>query len=80
MQIAMMEIGHLLLGSAKYDIAKELYEYIVNQLKKSEINIETGIFGADMEVGLINDGPVTIMLDSLELQQVKDEKLTKTNK
>lgn len=80
MQIAMMEIGHLLLGSAKYDIAKELYEYIVNQLKKSEINIETGIFGADMKVGLINDGPVTIMLDSLELQQVKDEKLTKTNK
>lgn len=80
MQIAMMEIGHLLLGSAKYDIAKELYEYIVNQLKKSEINIETGIFGADMKVGLINDGPVTIMLDSLELQQVKEEKLTKTNK
>lgn len=80
MQIAMMEIGRLLLGSAKYDIAKELYEYIVNQLKKSEINIETGIFGADMKVGLINDGPVTIMLDSLELQQVKDEKLTKTNK
>ncbi len=73
MQIAMMEIGHLLLGSAKYDIAKELYEYIVNQLKKSEINIETGIFGADMKVGLINDGPVTIMLDSLELQQVKEE-------
>lgn len=68
-----MEIGHLLLGSAKYDIAKELYEYIVNQLKKSEINIETGIFGADMKVGLINDGPVTIMLDSLELQQVKEE-------
>lgn len=73
MQIAMMEIGHLLFGSAKYDIAKELYEYIVNQLKKSEINIETGIFGADMKVGLINDGPVTIMLDSLELQQVKEE-------
>lgn len=68
-----MEIDHLLLGSAKYDIAKELYEYIVNQLKKSEINIETGIFGADMKVGLINDGPVTIMLDSLELQQVKEE-------
>ena len=80
MQIAMMEIGRLLLGSAKYDMAKELYEYIVHQLKKSEINIETGIFGADMKVGLINDGPVTIMLDSLELQQVKDEKLTKTNK
>lgn len=73
MQIAMMEIGRLLLGSAKYDIAKELYEYIVNQLKKSEINIETGIFGADMKVGLINDGPVTIMLDSLELQQVKEK-------
>ena len=63
-----MEIGHLLLGSAKYDIAKELYEYIVNQLKKSEINIETGIFGSDMKVGLINDGPVTIMLDSLEFK------------
>ena len=59
----MMEIGHLLLGSAKYDIAKELYEYIVNQLKKSEINIETGIFGADMKVSLENDGPFTVIFD-----------------
>lgn len=43
--------------------AKGLYEYIVEKLKQSNRKVETGIFGAMMEVELINDGPVTIMLE-----------------
>lgn len=46
--------------------AKELYEYIVEQLRKQIKKVETGIFGAKMEVELINDGPVTIMLENKE--------------
>ena len=43
-------------------IAKEYYEKFVEILKKSGINIKTGVFGAHMQVGLINNGPVTIIL------------------
>ena len=49
--------------AAKPDYANELYEYIIKELKKTNIKVETGIFGADMQVSLINDGPVTIMLE-----------------
>ena len=49
--------------AAKPDYAYELYEYIIEQLRKTNIKVETGIFGADMKVNLINDGPVTIMLE-----------------
>lgn len=48
--------------------ANTLYEYFVEELKKAGVSkVETGEFGADMKVGLINDGPVTILLDSAEL-------------
>ena len=50
--------------SAKFEKANELYEYIIKQCKKTNINVQTGIFGADMKVCLINDGPVPIILDS----------------
>lgn len=53
--------------SAKYDIANKLYEYIITECKKTGINVQTGMFGADMKVNLLNDGPVTIILDSEEL-------------
>lgn len=49
--------------AAKPDYANELYEYIIEELNKTNIKVETGIFGADMQVSLINDGPVTIMLE-----------------
>ena len=49
--------------AAKPDVANELYEYIVNECKKQVSKVETGIFGADMKVELINDGPVTIILE-----------------
>ena len=44
--------------------ARELYEYFVSHLKSSNIIVETGVFQAEMEVHLVNDGPVTIILDS----------------
>ena len=43
-----------------------LYEYIVANLREN-FEVQTGVFGADMQVSLINDGPVTIMLDSTKL-------------
>lgn len=49
--------------AAKPDFANELYEYIVSECKKKIDKVETGIFGADMKVGLLNDGPVTIILE-----------------
>ena len=55
------------IDAAKPDYANELYEYIIDECKKQDINVQTGIFGADMKVELLNDGPVTIILDSDEL-------------
>lgn len=50
------------------EMAEDLYDYVVEQLKsKVETKVETGAFGADMKVSLINDGPFTIVLDSKEL-------------
>ena len=46
------------------DKAKPLYDLFNEELKKYNINVETGIFGADMKVNILNDGPVTIMLES----------------
>ncbi len=50
--------------SANPDYAKELYEKFVDKCREDGIKTETGIFGADMNVDLLNQGPVTIMLDS----------------
>ncbi|QQV01699.1 MULTISPECIES: D-aminoacyl-tRNA deacylase [Chryseobacterium] len=50
--------------AAKPDQAIPLFDYFKNELKKSQLKIESGIFGADMKVSLINDGPVTIIMDS----------------
>ena len=55
------------IDAAKPDYANKLYEYIIEECKKQEINVQTGIFGADMKVNLLNDGPVTIILDSEDL-------------
>ena len=51
------------LEAAKPAYAEELYEYIIKECKNRNINVQTGIFGADMKVHLLNDGPVTIMLE-----------------
>ena len=50
--------------AAKPDKATLLFEYFKDELKKSGLKIESGIFGADMKVSLINDGPVTLVFDS----------------
>ena len=49
--------------AARPEEAKPLYEYFVECLKAYGINTQTGIFQADMQVELINDGPVTFMLE-----------------
>lgn len=50
--------------AARPDKAIPLFEYFKEELKKSGLKIESGIFGADMKVSLINDGPVTLVFDS----------------
>jgi D-aminoacyl-tRNA deacylase len=53
------------LRSAKPDFAVPMYEKFVDELRKlSNLTVLTGEFGADMKVALLNDGPVTIMIDS----------------
>lgn len=50
--------------AAKPDKAIPLFEYFKNEISKSGLKTESGIFGADMKVSLVNDGPVTILMDS----------------
>ena len=50
--------------AAKPDVAIPLYEYFVEECKKQISVVETGVFGADMKVSLLNDGPVTIIIES----------------
>lgn len=45
------------------DLATKLYDEFNSKLKNKGINVETGIFGAEMKVDFINDGPITIMLE-----------------
>ena len=54
-------------NAAKPDYANDLYEYIIDKCNNESINVQTGIFGAKMDINLINDGPVTIIFDSNEL-------------
>lgn len=51
------------INAAKPEYANELYEYFCNKCKETGINVQKGIFGADMKVSLLNDGPVTIILE-----------------
>ena len=50
-------------NAAKPEMANELYEYFCNKCKENRIEVQKGIFGADMKVSLLNDGPVTIILE-----------------
>ena len=49
--------------SAKPEYANELYEYFCKQCENQGIHVEKGIFGAHMEVELLNDGPVTVVIE-----------------
>lgn len=50
-------------SAGRPDYAKELYEYFISKVKEEGISVSHGIFGADMQVSLTNDGPVTIVLE-----------------
>lgn len=50
-------------NAAKPDFANELYEYVIEKCKEQIDVVQTGVFGADMQVSLVNDGPVTIILE-----------------
>ena len=49
--------------SAAPDVARSLYDLFVTKLKQSSLNVATGKFGAMMEVDIVNDGPVTLILE-----------------
>lgn len=46
------------------DSAREIYAYFIERLRASGFHVETGVFQAEMQVEILNDGPVTILLDS----------------
>jgi D-tyrosyl-tRNA(Tyr) deacylase len=50
--------------AAPPEMAKKLYEYFIECLRRSKMVVQTGVFQADMQVHLVNDGPVTFVLDS----------------
>jgi D-aminoacyl-tRNA deacylase len=52
------------LGAAPPELARPLYEHFVSLARSRGVKVETGEFGAMMDVDLVNDGPVTIILDS----------------
>ena len=52
--------------AGKPDIANELYEYFMKELKNYNVPVQSGTFGAMMDVHILNDGPVTFVLNSKE--------------
>jgi D-tyrosyl-tRNA(Tyr) deacylase len=50
--------------AAKPEVAKPLYDKFIEKLKAKGIKVETGVFGADMQVHLVNQGPITLIIDS----------------
>jgi D-tyrosyl-tRNA(Tyr) deacylase len=51
-------------SAASPDLGRELFDYVVNQARTQHPVVETGRFGADMQVSLLNDGPVTFWLET----------------
>ena len=51
------------IDAAKPEMAEKLYDYFCNKCKEKGIEVQRGIFGADMKVSLLNDGPVTIIME-----------------
>ncbi|MDD2956279.1 MAG: D-aminoacyl-tRNA deacylase [Oscillospiraceae bacterium] len=60
------------IAAARPELADPLYEYFVQCMKEAGVSrVETGEFGAEMKVSLLNDGPVTIWMDSAEIMPKK---------
>lgn len=55
-------------GAAVPDVAEPLYRAFAQEVRRKGVTVQTGEFGADMQVRLVNDGPVTIFLDSDDLK------------
>jgi D-tyrosyl-tRNA(Tyr) deacylase len=53
-------------GAAEPAEAKRLYEMFVDEIRSKGLKVETGVFQAHMKVDIVNDGPVTLMIDSKE--------------
>jgi len=53
-------------GAARLEVAEPLYEVFCERLRGSGIDVATGVFAAEMAIDLVNDGPVTIWMDSAE--------------
>ena len=51
-------------NAARPEQARELYEYFLSLARRRGVKVEAGLFGVNMDVELVNDGPVTIILDS----------------
>ena len=56
------------INAARPDVSEPLYEFFCEQMRSNGIEVQTGEFGADMQVNLCNDGPVTLVIDSEELK------------
>jgi len=61
-------------SAAPPDLARHLYEYFLKKAEISGVNLQAGVFQAHMSVALVNDGPVTIFIDSLDKTKVKLDK------
>ena len=61
-RLSISSIANSFTKSLSFNEAKPLYDYFVRQVKL-EVTAETGVFGADMQIDAINDGPVSIILD-----------------
>ena len=55
------------ISAGKPDMASPLYDHIMEEARKYVPNVQKGIFGADMKIELLNDGPFTIVMDSKEM-------------
>lgn len=55
------------IGAAAFEDGRVLYEYCMEKLREKGFRVLGGVYGGDMEVSIVNDGPVTILLDSHKL-------------
>lgn len=60
------------IGAASPAYANELFQYMLLMFRKKAVKVEAGVFGADMKIDLLNDGPFTLILDSETLNFKKD--------
>ena len=56
------------IGAARPEVSEPLYEFFCEKLREKGVEVQTGEFGADMKVSLLNDGPVTLVIDSEDLK------------